>query len=131
MTKRELSQLYWLNREIEEDKRKLAELETAAEGGSAKITGMPHVGGNGRSIENYAVLIAEQRDLIEMKIRQTVILYNRLNRYIATVEDSLMRQILTLRYVDGMSWLQVAMSIGGGNTADSVRKAHDRFLQKK
>lgn len=130
MTKRELSQLYWLNREIEEDKRKLVELETAAEGGAAKITGMPHVSGNGRSLENYAVLIAEQRDLIDTKIRKTVILYNRLNRYIATVSDSLMRQILTLRYVNGMSWVQVAMSIGGGNTADSVRMAHDRFLWK-
>lgn len=130
MTKRELSQLYWLNREIEEDKKRLAELETAAEGGAAEITGMPHVSGNGRSLENYAVLIAEQRDLIDTKIRQTVILYNRLNRYIATVQDSLMRQILTLRYVNGMSWVQVAMSIGGGNTADSVRMAHDRFLKK-
>ena len=130
MTKRELSQLYWLNREIEEDKRKLTELEAAAEGGTAKITGMPHVSGNGRSIENYTVLIAEQRDLIEAKIRQTVILYNRLNRYIATVPDSLMRQILSLRYINGLSWFQVAQHIGGGNTADSVRKAHDRFLQK-
>ena len=130
MTKRKLSQLYWLNREIEEDKRKLAELETAAEGGAAKITGMPHVSGNGRSLENYAVLIAEQRELIDTKIRQTIILYNRINRYIATVPDSLMRQILTLRYVNGLSWVQVAMSIGGGNTADSVRKAHDRFLRR-
>lgn len=131
MTKRELSQLYWLNREIEEDKRKLSELETAAEGGTAKITGMPHVGGNGRSLENYAVLIAEQRELIEMKIRQTIILYNRLNRYIATVPDSFMRQILTLRYVNGLSWLQVANHIGGGNTPDSVRMAHDRFLKRQ
>ena len=130
MTKRKLSQLYWLNREIEEDKRKLAELETAAEGGAAKITGMPHVSGNGHSLENYAVLIAEQRELIDTKIRQTIILYNHINRYIATVPDSLMRQILTLRYVNGMSWVQVAMSIGGGNTADSVRMAHDRFLRK-
>ena len=29
MTKKELSQLYWLNREIEEEKRKLRELEAA------------------------------------------------------------------------------------------------------
>lgn len=130
MTKEELSQLYWLNREIEEDKRKLAELETAAEGGAAKITGMPHVSGNGRSLENYAVLIAEQRELIDTKIRQTIILYNRLNRYIAAVPDSFMRLILTFRYVNGMSWLQVAMRIGGGNTPDSVRKADDRFLKK-
>lgn len=123
--------MYWLNREIEDDKRKLEELKAAADGGTAKITGMPHVGGNGRSLENYSILIAEQRELIEAKIRQTVILYNQLNRYISSVPDSLMRQILSLRYVNGMNWTQVAMHIGGGNTPDSVRMAHDRFLKRQ
>lgn len=45
MTKKELSQLYWLNREIEEEKRKLRELEAASTSGTAKITGLPHVSG--------------------------------------------------------------------------------------
>lgn len=130
MTKRELSQLFWLNREIEEDKRKLEELKSAAEGGVAKITGMPHVSGASRSIENYAVLMAEQEELIKSKICQSIILYNRLNRYIATVEDSLMRQILSYRYVNGLNWTQVAENIGGGNTADGVRVMHNRFIGK-
>lgn len=46
VTIKNLSQLYCLNREIERDKRRLAELETAAQPDTAKITGMPH--GNGR-----------------------------------------------------------------------------------
>ena len=131
MTKNELSQLYWLNREIKRDKQKLAELRTAAEGGTAKISGMPHVSGVSRSLENYSVLIAEQEELINAKIKQTIILYNQLNRYIATVQDSLMRQILTCRYIDGFSWAKVAMCVGGNNTEDSVRKAHNRFLCKE
>ena len=62
-----------------------------------------------------------------------VILYSyedKLSRYIATVDDSLMRQILTLRFVEGMSWRKVARSIGGGNTEDSVKQACSRFLRK-
>ncbi len=128
MTKKELSQLYWLNREIEEEKRKLAELTAAASGGVQNITGLPHVGG-GDKTGNLAILIAEQRDLIELKVKQSVIEYNRLNRYIASVEDAQMRMILSLRYVNGLSWQQVANSIGGKNTADGVRKSHDRFLK--
>lgn len=128
MTKRELSQLYYLNREIAEDKRKLLELQTAAAGGAAKITGMPHVSGNSRSIENYAILIAEQSSMIDLKIQQMLIEYNRLNRYIAEVEDSLMRQILSLRYVNGLTWEQVAAHVGGGNTADCVKKSCYRYL---
>lgn len=130
MTKNELSQLYWLNREIERDRKKLLELEQAASSGTAKLTGMPPIGGVGRTVEVYGILLAEQQELIDAKTRQCMIEYNRLNRYIASVEDSLMRQILELRYVNGLNWTQVAMSIGGNNTADSVRKAHDRFLKQ-
>jgi len=131
VTKQELSQLYYLNREIEEEKRKLDELETAATNITTKITGMPHVTGASRKSENLSILVAEQRDLIELKVKQSVIEYNRLNRYIADVEDPLMRLILSYRYVNGLTWCQVAASIGGNNTADSVRVAHDRFLAGK
>lgn len=47
--------------------------------------------------------------------------------YIGSVPDSLLRQILTLRFVDGHSWTAVAHRIGGGNTEESVKKAFYRF----
>lgn len=51
-----------------------------------------------------------------------------IEEYIAGIEDSVMRQIIRYRYIDGLSWRQVAVRVGGGNTEDSVRKAQDRFL---
>lgn len=130
MTKEELSKLYWLNREIELEKRRLAELETAATNTTAKISGLPHATGESRKTESVAILIAEQRDLVELKIKQSVIEYNRLNRYIASVEDPMIRNILTLRFVNGLPWIQVAMGVGGGNTANNVRMACERYLEK-
>ena len=56
---------------------------------------------------------------------------NRLNRFIENVDDAQMRMILSLRFVNGLTWRQVAHSIGGGNTEDSVRKACQRFLQEQ
>lgn len=47
--------------------------------------------------------------------------------YIGSVPDSLVRQILTLRFVDRYSWTAVAHRIGGGNTEESVKKAFYRF----
>ena len=129
MTKKELSQLYWLNREIEEEKRKLRELEAAATSNAATITGLPHVSGAHDKIGDMAILIAEQRDLIDLKVRQSVIEYNRLNRYIAGVEDAQMRMILSLRYVNGMSWQQVAFAIGE-NDESYPRRKHNEFLRK-
>lgn len=129
MTKKELSKLYWLNREIAEDKRRLAELEVAAVSPTAKITGLPHATGAHDKIGNMAILIAEQRSMIELKMQQSVIEYRRITRYIDSIDDVQMRMILSLRYVNGLSWQQVAYSVGGNNTADGVRKAHDRFLK--
>lgn len=129
MTKKELSQLYWLNREIEADKRKLEELQSAAVSATAKITGLPHVTGVRDKVGEIAVLIEEQRSLIELKKKRTVIEYNRLMRYINSVDDSLMRQILTLRHVDGLSWQQVAFAIGE-NDESYPRRKHNEFLRK-
>ena len=129
MTKKELSQLYWMNREIEEEKRKLHELETASTSSTAKITGLPHVSGSHDKIGDMAILIAEQRDLIDLKVRQSVIEYNRLNRYIAGVEDAQMRMILSLRYVNGLSWQRVAFAIGETDEQYPRRK-HNKFLQE-
>ncbi|WP_368261264.1 RNA polymerase subunit sigma-24 [Eubacterium callanderi] len=131
MTKKELSQLFYLNREIEQNKKRLAELEEAAISCTAgEITGMPHGSGSVDKLGNYAAEIADLKALIELNIQKCWYELNRINRYIQGVEDSFMRQVLTYRYVNGLSWNQIALSIGGGNTADSVRMAHNRFLKE-
>ena len=130
MSKRELSQLYYLSREIELDKRRLEELEAAAQGITQQITGMPPVGGAGDKVGRYAAEIADLRGIIEHKIQQCWYELNRLNRYIATVEDSQMRQILTLRYINRMSWQQIAFAIGE-HDEQYPRRKHNKFLTEK
>ena len=130
MTKAELSQLYYLNREIETEQRRIAELETKATNISDKVSGMP--GGSGISDKTaIAAEIADCKAIVQAKAEQCIHEYNRLCRYIAGVDDSFMRQILQYRYIAGLSWTQVAMRIGGGNTPDGVRMAHDRFLRRQ
>lgn len=129
MTKQELSQLYWLNKEIKEEKRRLDELEAAATGCTAKITGLPHVGGKCDKTSDFAILIAEQRDLIDLMIKRSIVEYDRLNRYIASVEDAQIRMVLSLRYINGLSWQQIAFSIGVTDE-QLPRKWHNAFLKK-
>lgn len=52
-----------------------------------------------------------------------------LRGYIAKIDDALTRRIFELRYIDGCSCVQVARRIGGGNTAESVRKRHNRYIR--
>ncbi len=128
MTRKELSQLYYLNREIEQDKRRLAELESAATSTNPRITGLPHVSGISDKT-SIAVEIAYLRDIISNKIQRTVYEYNRLMAYIDDIEDGLTRQAFMYRFVNGYNWVQVAMHIGGGNTPDAVRMMTDRYIK--
>lgn len=49
--------------------------------------------------------------------------------YISAIGDEVTRRIFTLRYIDGLNWHQVAWRTGG-NTADSVRMIHNRYLRR-
>ena len=53
-----------------------------------------------------------------------------LRNYIANIDDALTRRIFELRYVDRCSWDQVARKVGGGNTAEAVRKRHNRYIRR-
>ena len=129
MTKKELSQLYYLNKEIEQDKARLAELEGLATSSTGNISGMPHASGISDKTA-IACEIADYRDIIEGKVKMCFAQFNSINRYIATIDDSMVRQIMQYRFVSGLSWTAVAMHIGGGNTADGVRKIVTRYCSK-
>lgn len=128
LTKKELSQLYYLRREIAQEQNRLKELEKATKEGHGNITGLPVTQGMDAPAELVAQ-IADSRAVISAKLELAAVEYNRLCRYIAGVNDSMMRQILTQRFVSGKSWRQVAQAIGGGNTEDSVKKAFYRYLK--
>ena len=118
-----------MNKEIEQEKKRLADLEAAEAGIAVDIKGIPYIG----IVSDKTVIakeIADCKAVIDAKVKASIAEYNRINRYIASVDNSLMRQVLTLRFVDGLSWDQVACNIGGKNTEDSIRKACERFLNE-
>lgn len=130
MTVKELSQLYWLNREIEEDKRRLEELEAMASSPkSQKLDGMPHAPGYSDALARCVAEIVDLQAIIAAKQLQCIHERNRLERYISDIPDSLTRQIFALRFINGLTWYQTAMHIGGGNTEDGVRQRVYRYLK--
>ena len=52
-------------------------------------------------------------------------------QYIEEIENSRIRRIMRYRYVDQMTWLQVAHRMGKHSTADSCRMAAERFFKEK
>ena len=129
MTIDELSQLCHLNREIEMDQSRLREFESQALPGAQRLSEMPGGTGICDVVGDCAAEIADLRGIIADKQRRCLSERARLERYISGIDDSALRQIFTYRFVDGLSWKNVAMHVGGGNTADSVRKKVKRYLK--
>lgn len=50
--------------------------------------------------------------------------------FIAGIEDSIVRQSVRGRYIEGLSWQQVAQRVGGGNSEDGIKKMCYRYLEK-
>ncbi len=133
ITVQELSQLYWLNREIQADKERLAALELKASSPSSpNLTGIPGGGTPGfdNKIERYVAEMIDLEAIISAKQLQCIHERNRLERWICEIPDSLTRQVFTYRFINGLSWLQVALHIGGNNTAASVKMLCYRYIDK-
>ncbi len=64
---------------------------------------------------------------IENHLSEIVKAEQEVTKYILEYPDPVTRQLLYLRCVKGLKWDAVAYRIGGGNTADSVRKMYERF----
>jgi len=150
LTKKELSQLYDLNKEIAMLKRQKKTLEDALENlnsksytadtvqgsclsfpftkHSIKIDGLRSV--NKTTAYKYKSELADVKTLIKLNEEKCVCEYNRLMRYISDIKDSEIRQILTLYFVEGKTWRQVANHFGNEITEDAARVKVDRYLKE-
>ena len=132
MTLKELSQLYYLNREIERDQERLEKLRASASApGVPNYDGMPKSPSFENRLERYIAEIVDLEAIIQAKITQCLHERARLERYIAEIPDSLTRQIFQLRFITGLTWVQIAFSVGGGNTEEGVRKRVYRYLEQE
>lgn len=130
MTTKELSQLYYLNKEIEDCERQLEELEEQRETAAVLIDDMPHGKGPAKSrVEQLAAEIVDLKAIIHAKQIEYIHEKNRLERYIDGINDSLTRQIFKYRFRDCLSWERVADRCGSQNTGESVRKRVYRYLE--
>lgn len=90
---------------------------------TVKVEGFPHPDYERKRalLRRYkAKLKLFEEDLLEKQIE--------VEEYIQLIEDSRIRRIMRYRYIDNLTWQQVANRMGKHFTAESCRKMHDRYL---
>lgn len=126
MTRKELSEIYYINREIEMWKRELDDITSLQ---SPCLDGLPRGGGASDATAAKALRAAQISKTIDGLLARLQMKRKEIYDYIATIDDSLMRQIIMYRCLSLCTWDEVARYVGGGNTADSVRKLFVRFVR--
>lgn len=129
LTNKELSRLYYLKKEIEMQRKRLYELETIAESCTATITGMPHGKEISNKVGKYAPQIADLKSLLDSHLKKCLFELNRLTEYIQNIDDPLVRQIMTYRYIKGFNWQKTAFSVGGNNNPYNLKMRLYRYLK--
>lgn len=65
---------------------------------------------------------------LQRKIENCV---DEIETFLCGIDNSRIRRIINYKYIDGLSWYDVADKIGRTATSESVRKELERFLEKE
>lgn len=129
MTKKELSQIFFLNNELKMWQEELDKIQSQSLLKGQEITDMPRGSGTSDKVGNLASQIADTEMVIRGKLAEIQLERKKIIEYINSIDDSFIRQIIFYRCVSCMRWQQVAESIGGECTERSARHVFERLFE--
>ena len=149
MDKQGLADYVSILREIEENERRIGELQRRIDQmgpGTDAVSDTVSRGKRGKKnlgtvrvegMADYRAINRKRTQLYRRKARKHKLLA-KLNaqvadaeEYIDSLPDSELRRLLTFRCIDGMrSWADVAAAMGEGYTGDMCRMQFNRFIRK-
>lgn len=129
LTKDELKQIYYINKEIKMWQKELERLQCKSLVKGQEITDMPFGSGTSDKVADLAVEIADVQAIIRGKLAEIQLQRKKIIEYISNIEDSLLRQIVFLRNVSCMNWNQVARELG--STENCVKQIYSRYFRKE
>lgn len=83
----------------------------------------------GRVVMEHGMRLAALRERLVQRRAQCMEQLGALYGFIDDIDDSLLRQIMAGRYIDGLTWKEVAARIGERDE-QYPRRAHNRFLAR-
>lgn len=136
MTKQELEEVFYIDKEIKDLERRITAKERQSEGVSDVVQNgyKRHAVIFGIDVKRAYKLQNMHEKLKKFKI-QLVDKQQEIINYIQKVPFSEIRQILMFRYIDGHSWIKIAHEMNSTYrtdkyTEDNIRIKIDRFLEK-
>ena len=132
--KKEISEIRFKVKKLEyqidqiEEQGAVVDSVSGGEGGTRhfKIEGFPYP--EYRKKKNLLYQRLFNLQILEKELLEKT---NEIETFIASIEDSRVRRIINLRFIEDLSWRCVAQKLGGGNTEECVKKTFYRFMEIK
>lgn len=131
-----LKEIVETDRRIRETQAKIERMEkegTVTDSVSGGYGGTQHFKIEGLPTTEYnrqkSLLLARKLKLENLKKRLED-MTETVETYIFGMDDSECRRIAAFRYIDKLSWKEVAEQMGSGHTEDSCRKTLERYMKK-
>lgn len=129
LTLKELSQLYYMDKLIKRTDELILRLESQLGLQSPALTGMPRAPGVSDKIGNNVPAKVDALRKAKQQKAEYEAAERRITAYIDSIDDLHIRLIFQFRFLDKMTWNDVADAVGGGNTEDSCKKLCYRYLE--
>ena len=129
MTLRELNHYFELREQLTKAEEMLASFRAVASPGAQVLTGMPVTHDVRDKVGDLAAEIVDLETSISYlekeydKARKTIIVF------VESITDDYIRSIIRLRFLYALTWKEVAIVTGGGNTENSVKSAFHRYMR--
>lgn len=143
VTKDVLRQYTDLMSEIEEVRKRIKRTEREIQRIEDEGVVVDSVRGGDGGIQHYRIegfpypeyqrkrtLLMARKRILENLESELEIMVNDVHEFITTIDDSQIRRIVSLRFIDRLPWWQVAYRMGNV-TEGSVKMAFQRFMEKE
>lgn len=125
MTKEELSQLFYLNRECEKLQADILDKKTRVGYKSPVMSDMPR--GNPKDYTNDLDEIADLETIMALNLKRIQRERARLEDYIGSIENAEIRLIMRLRHINCMTWEQIGDELHMDRT--TISKKYNNYMK--
>lgn len=116
-----------IEKQIAKMEEKGYQVKDSVRGGEGGIQRFTIMGYPYPEYSSKQTLLKIRRQQLHKREENLLELINEVEKYISTISDSRIRQMITYKYLDNLTWVQVAHKMR--TTEDSCRKAVERFLK--
>ncbi len=129
MTVEEISNIYYINKEIEHIQRELYDLKTKNFYKSNVLTGMPKGNSERDIFSDYAEDIKTLEDMLHYSLKKLQTERKKIEKFLSSIEDVELRLIIRLRAVNNMNWEEIGAQLKMDRTTAS--KKFYKFFRKR